>query len=111
MSTSAENSKMALQYIEPTEVELSLDHFTGLNYKNLKTGETFEDIQVKLMFPLSKKDHFLVLFNEDGEIGIIYSLDQLKPEYRQVVDEVLERRYFVPEITQVVKVEEKYRLV
>ncbi|HZK34948.1 MAG TPA: DUF1854 domain-containing protein, partial [Bacillota bacterium] len=53
----------------------------------------------------------LILFNEDGEIGIINSLEELKPSYRQVVDEILENRYFVPEIVEVVKVEEKFRLV
>ncbi|HZK34013.1 MAG TPA: hypothetical protein VFD33_01720, partial [Bacillota bacterium] len=62
MSMDGQRAGMALEYIEPTEVELFVDRFTGLNYRNLKSGETFEDIQVKLMFPLSNRNHFLILF-------------------------------------------------
>lgn len=102
---------MELNFLDPSDTELIIDRFTGLNYRNKATGEVYEDIQIKLMFPLTNKNHYLVLFHEGREIGIIQSLDELSHECRRVIDAVLEKRYFVPEIIQIHSVQEKYRLI
>lgn len=103
--------EMELNFLDPADTEFTIDKFTGLNYKNKATGETFEDVQVKLMFPLTNKNHYLVISHEGRELGIIQNLDDLAPESRRVIDEILEKRYFVPEILQIHSVEEKYRLI
>ncbi len=111
MTDKSSEGKMTLDYIDPGQLEFFLDRFTGLNYRNKNTNETYEDIRIRRMFPLSQRDKFLLLSNEEGELGIIYSIDELEPDYRQLLYKVLDDQYFVPEIKSVEKVEEKYRLI
>ncbi|MGB4388614.1 MAG: DUF1854 domain-containing protein, partial [Caldicoprobacterales bacterium] len=95
MTDKSSEGKMTLDYIDPGQLEFFLDRFTGLNYRNKSTNETYEDIRIRRMFPLSQRDKFLLLSNEEGELGIIYSIDELEPDYRQLLYKVLDDQYFV----------------
>ena len=106
-----ENVQMTLDFLEPSAIELKVDPFMRVKLYNSATQETHEDIEFKMMFPLSNKNGFLVLYHEDREIGVIRDYRELKNDSRKVIEDILGKHYFVPVITQVLNVTEKYRLV
>ena len=48
-------------------------------------------------FPLSNRDEYVALFDGlKGEIGVLRELSELDQTSREIVSELLERRYFLP---------------
>lgn len=63
-------------------------------------------------FPFSDRRHYIALFEGlKGEIGVIYDPHQLDAESRRVLDQILDRRYFVPIIQRVKWLKEEYSVV
>ncbi len=63
-------------------------------------------------FPLSDRRHYVALFDgPTGEIGVIYDPRKLDEDSRTLLDEMLERRYFIPVIERVRSVREEYAVV
>lgn len=50
-----ENVQMTLDFLEPSAIELKVDPFMRVKLYNSATQETHEDIEFKMMFPLSKE--------------------------------------------------------
>jgi hypothetical protein len=68
--------------------------------------------QIARAFPLSLQDQYIGLRDaKDKDIGMLETLKGLDSESRKVVDEELERRYFVPTILKVTKVKKEYDTV
>ena len=60
-------------------------------------------------FPLSYPEKEIVLQgNEKTELGIIEDLATLKPEIRQTILDQLEKRYFLPQVTMIHKMTERF---
>jgi len=60
-------------------------------------------------FPLTSPDEFISVSDEDGkEIGIIRRLRDLDASSRAIVQEELEKAYFMPKIKRILKVKELY---
>jgi hypothetical protein len=60
-------------------------------------------------FPLSDPDHYIgFLDSANKDIGLVIDPSQLDPESRLVVDQDLEKRYFVPLIRKVYSVKEEF---
>ncbi len=106
-----DNAVMKVDFLNPSSLEFRLDSYMRLNLHNKTTKEIMEDVDLKLMFPLTHRTGYLEIFNGAEEFGVIRDLKELSPKSQKVIEEVLEQRYFVPEITQIRKVIEKYRLV
>ena len=63
-------------------------------------------------FPLSDPDRFLSVRDEaNKEVGLIVDPAQLGVENRRLVEEDLERRYFVPAVTRIVAAKERFGTV
>lgn len=63
---------------------------------------------VKLAFPLSTPDRYISVQDEEGnEIGVVRTLSELDPTSREVVEAELDRRYFTPKISKIVKLEQE----
>lgn len=76
--------------------------------------ETFERIVIIRAFPITNPDDFLAI-RETGsgggrgdEIGLIESIRDFDPETVALLNEELDRRYFIPEITKIYSMKEKY---
>ena len=106
-----EKGVMKIDFLNPSSLEFRLDNFMRVILHNKTTKETLEDVDIKLMFPLTNKTGYLEIYCGDDEVGVIRDLGELSQQNRKMVEDVLEKRYFVPEIKQVLKVTEKYRLV
>lgn len=107
----AKDAHMLLDFIDPAVVELKIDEFKRICFKNRATGQCYEGVEIKLMFPLSNKNRFLAIYKDGSEVALIRDYRQMNPDSRQVVADVLDKQYFIPEITRVRKVEEEYRLI
>ncbi len=74
----------------------------------LSSGETFENVEPRCLFPNSSPDRYITLISEDGqEIAVIRDLNTLEPKSAAAVREVLAEYYLVPRILRITKVENK----
>lgn len=78
-------------------------------------GEDLGRVALLRMFPLRKPCEFISVRRENREradsrkeYGVIEDIRAFDEAQRRLIDEELERRYFVPEITKVVNVKEEY---
>jgi hypothetical protein len=68
-------------------------------------GETHVDVEPARAFPISTPDEQISILSRDGhELMWISKLDELPPETRQLVEDALESREFMPEIKRVTAV-------
>jgi len=93
--------------LDPKRIRLFKD-----NHGNLKLQvEDDEPVTVKAIraFPLTHPDRYIGLCNEDGkEVGMIDKLSDLTPEMRSLIEEALERGFFVPRITRITRISEEF---
>ena len=82
--------------------------FLAMRYKD----EYYPRIQPYRAFPFTDSDRFISIRtnngNENKEIGMIEELKSLPEEYRRMIEEQLELRYFMPEIIRIHSIREEY---
>ncbi|MGD2175115.1 MAG: DUF1854 domain-containing protein, partial [Candidatus Brocadiaceae bacterium] len=61
-----------------------------------------------LAFPYSEPDRFVILYQDEEEIGVVGDLEELDDESRTVLREVLEKRYHIPRIQRVLSVDDAH---
>ncbi|MBI4551594.1 MAG: DUF1854 domain-containing protein [Candidatus Latescibacteria bacterium] len=65
-------------------------------------GQTYEDVRVRLAFPLSDERKYVAFFDaDDAYIGMIIDVTALDAQSQQVVDDELRWRYFTPRIVRI----------
>ena len=70
---------------------------------------TYLRVQLARAFPLSQPDRYIGLRDEkDKDIGMLATLTGLDADSRGILDEELNRRYFVPKIEKVMQVKEEF---
>lgn len=80
------------------------------NLVNLDTasGEHFEKLEPRRLFPVSRANNYITLLDEEGvEIAIIKSLMNLNKESLEVIEYSLNDYYLVPHIERILSVSEK----
>ena len=80
------------------------------NLVNLTTadGTTYERLEPRRLFPVSRQDSYITLLGEDGvEVAIIKSLNDLNAESLEVVQYSLNDYYLVPHISKILSIGEK----
>ncbi len=75
----------------------------------LSDGSKYEKVRAIRAFPLLNPSEFIGLRDEeDNEIGLIESIKELKSESKKVLEEELQKSYFVPQIIRITNLEEKF---
>ena len=75
----------------------------------LESGEVFEKLEPRRLFPVSRAEVYITLLNEDDvEIALIRSFDEMDKDSAAVVKTSLDDYYLVPHITRIISTEEKY---
>ncbi len=73
---------------------------------------SFLRVRVSRSFPLSDPGHYVGLRDGgDGEIGLIKDLRELPPDQRQLVEEELDKRYFIPVVHRIQDIKEEFGIV
>jgi hypothetical protein len=95
-----------LKVLNPETARLGRDDLRRLVIKTQNGAgetETFEDVRLVRSFPLTCPDRWIGVTDSEGRhLGMIAALDQLDEATRALVDEELEKRYFIPTISRVV---------
>ncbi len=74
----------------------------------LQTGELFETLEARRLFPTSDPDKYITLLNEEGkEVAVIRDLATLTPDSAAAVREVLKEYYLIPRIRTITKTERR----
>jgi hypothetical protein len=77
----------------------------------IRSGNEEKLGHVTSAFPISNKDHFVSLLDEDGkEIGIIEHAHDLDSESKRIIRSELERAYFLPVIQEIFGVDDHLNL-
>ena len=75
----------------------------------LPDGSIHEQVRAMRAFPLSEPSEFIIFRDkEDNEIGLFESIKELNSEARKALEDELQKSYFVPLITQITNLEEKF---
>ena len=75
----------------------------------LASGESYDSLEPRRLFPVSRRDSYVTLLNKDGaEVAVIRAISELDKESCRVVCESLDDYYLVPHITKIVAITEKY---
>ena len=83
--------------------------FMKNGFLHLRFEEREERVQVLRAFPFELEWEFLSVLNEsEEELGLIRNLDDFEGEARELLKAEIERRYYSPILTKILKVKEKY---
>ncbi len=74
----------------------------------LYSGERFENVEARRLFPTTGPDKYITLLNEDGkEMAVIRDIATLMPDSAAAVRESLTEYYLIPRIRSITNVENK----
>jgi len=72
-------------------------------------GQVFESLEPRRLFPLSDLDHYITLLSDkEKEVALIKSLDEIAPESREAIEACFADYYMIPQITEIIKVDDKF---
>ena len=102
-----------VRVLDPTTIRLFRTHPQDTTVRATIEGDrSWREVRAARAFPLSDPERYIGLRDgNDKDIGILETLRGLDSESRAIIEEELERRYFTPQITQVVSVEEAFGVV
>ena len=96
-----------MDLLDPKELRVSLDAFGDLEIR--QAGEAYKKVQALRAFPISEAMQFIVLRDENGEeIGMIEDPGALDTASRKALKGELERRYFIPKVVRINRIDESY---
>ncbi len=103
----ADPESFELRILDPKRIKIF--RVAGVPRLTLRDDRSWSKVSVARAFPLSDPDHYLGFLDGDGkDIGLLHDPGQLDPESRQIVDEELEKRYFVPVVERVLLIKEEF---
>lgn len=68
----------------------------------------WEKVVVRVAFPYSDPAHYVVLFHDEQEIGVVSDLTDLDPHSGRLLKEMVAKRYHVPEVKRILAIEEAH---
>ncbi|MCD7827362.1 MAG: DUF1854 domain-containing protein [Clostridiales bacterium] len=102
---------MKLRYVDSPEVRFRANDKIFVDMEFCYTGETFKNMELRRMFPVSGKDNYIAVIDSDGEEqAMIRNVNNLDAESKKVVNECLEEYYMIPRITRFIEMTDKYRI-
>lgn len=84
----------------------------GVTRLTIEEDRSWTKVSVARAFPLSDPDHYLGFLDGAGkDIGLLHDPALLDADSRKIVEEELEKRYFVPVVERVLTVKEEFGTV
>ena len=102
---------MARLYVEHDMAQFTRKDITHVDME-LFGGKTFENLEPRRLFPLSGKDKYITLLDEEGvEQAVIRDLKTLPKDARQMIESCLQEYYLIPKVEKILNIEEKFGVV
>lgn len=109
-STGQTGESFKLRVLDPKCVRLF--RVAGITRLTLLNECSWPKVSLWRAFPISDPSHYIAFLDGMGkDIGLLPDPAQLDPESRQVLEEELEIRYFIPVVERVLRVKEEYGAV
>lgn len=106
----ADPAAFELRILDPKRTRVF--RVAGVTRLTLEEDRSWTKVSVSRAFPLSDPDHYIGFLDGAGkDVGLLHDPGQLDHDSRRVVDEELERRYFVPVVERVLSVKEEFGTV
>ena len=97
-----------VEFLDATKVKIARNSFEELTVE-LPDGTTHAKVEAIRSFPLTDSNKYISLLDsEDKEIGIIQDIKQLPRESEKVLRSELQKRYFMPKITKIHKLDGEF---
>jgi hypothetical protein len=93
------------EYIPSAKLRVFLNE-SGNLCASIEGRAEWERVSVRRAFPYSDPRRYVALYDGDDEIGVIEDMDAVEPASRAVLEENLDRRYFIPVIERIIEIEE-----
>lgn len=75
----------------------------------LKDGTVYEDLEPRMLFPLTNHTMFISLLDQkEKEIGFVRDLEAIDESSRKALEECFREFYMIPRITKVISCEEAF---
>lgn len=105
-----EQDSFALRILEPERTHIF--RVGGVSRLTIEGDRSWTKVAAARAFPLSNPDRYIGFLDGAGkDIGLLVDPGLLDHESRRILDEELERRYFVPVVERVLSVREEYGAV
>ncbi len=99
---------MARNYVEGDTVRFTDAGFCSVDME-IYGGETVKNLTPKRLFPMTGENRYISLIDETGhERAIIRNIDTLMPDSKKVIEQALNEYYFMPKITAINEVIDKF---
>ncbi|MFW6030465.1 MAG: DUF1854 domain-containing protein [Halanaerobiales bacterium] len=109
---SAIENSMLLGEFSPIEIDnlyISRDKYGDLQV-SINNFKHYKEVEPVRIFPYTLKNKYILLRDGEGEeIGIVEDITELNGKSRKLLTEELERKYFIPQISSVNKIEYNIR--
>lgn len=97
-----------IRYLDPKKITIRRNQFNELVVE-LGDGERLENVTPVRSFPLTAPTKFISITNQDGEdLGLIEDMEKLDRASREILEEELEKRYFIPHIRRVLSLKNRF---
>jgi hypothetical protein len=107
LTSTVDPASFELRVLDPKRIRIF--RAAGVPRLTLLEDRSWVKTSVARAFPLSDPDHYIGFLDGNGkDIGLLNDPSFLDVESRKVVDEELEKRYFVPVVERVVSVKEEF---
>jgi hypothetical protein len=75
----------------------------------MNDGTIIENLEPRLLFPLSDTVHYICLMNNlEKEVALIRDINNLDAVSRQALEDCFREFYMIPKITQMLEISDKY---
>jgi len=99
-----------IKFFDPDKIRIYIDENGEFILEDKIMGECFKGIEIKALFPVTRKANTVSVFHDRKELGIILDYKKLDDVSRETVEKIINETYFIPEIVKIYKIEEENRL-
>ena len=105
--TTVDPAEFELRHLDPKKMHIF--RAAGVTRMTLEGDRSWVRISMARAFPLSDPDHYIGFLDGAGkDVGLLQDPSQLDHESRRILEEELEKRYFVPIVERVLSVKEEF---
>jgi len=104
------NIEDELKFVDPQKIELKLNSFGDLEL-HLSDGTVHTPVVPARSFPLTDVTHYIAIQTDDKEreeICLIEDMEQLNGESQRVLEDALEKVYFMPVISRLQAIHRRF---